>query len=120
MLTSFKEKLQKTFNIEAKISLKSSIIVWDTDFCCFKSHCPSQNTSIRIQIQDSTAKKFKPKEFRSKDFKTANRKTPALFRTNELEKIFYQDKKKEYLKKKQDRKNSTPAIGDNAIESEKK
>ena len=95
-------------------------MVWDADSRCPKSHCLSQNTSAKVQIQGSTAKKFKYKEFRSKDLKPANRKTPTPLRTNKPEKTFHQDKKKEYFKKKRDRKNSTPTIEDNAIKSEKK
>ena len=73
-----------------------------------------------MQTQGSTAKESKPKESRPKESKPADRKTPAPPRTDEPEKTSRQDKKKEYLKKKQDRKNSIPAIGNNAIEGEKK
>ena len=57
---------------------------------------------------------------RPKDLKPANGKTPVLSHTNKLGKTSRQDKKKEYLKKKRDRKNSIPAIGNIAIECEKK
>ena len=73
-----------------------------------------------MQTQGSTTKKSKPEKFRPKDLKPANRKTPALPCTNEPRKTSRQDKKKCYLKKKRDRKNSIPAIKDNAIEGEKK
>ena len=73
-----------------------------------------------MQTQDSTAKESKPEESRPKDLKLADEKTPALPRTNKLGKTSCQDKKKEYFKKKRDWKNSTLAIGDNAIEGEKK
>ena len=95
-------------------------MVQDADFCCSRDYCPSQNTSTKMQTQDSTAKKSKPKEFRLKDLKLANRKTATLFRTNEPGKTSCQNKKKKYLKKKRDRKNSIPAIKNNAIEGEKK
>ena len=85
-----------------------------------RSHCLSQNTSTKVQIQGSTAKKSKLKEFKPKDLKLANKKTPALLCCNKSRKTFYQDKKKEYFKKKRDQKNSTPAIEDNVIEGEKK
>lgn len=39
---------------------------------------------------------------------------------NKPAKLNRQEKKKEYCKKTQDQKNSTPATGDNAIEREKK
>ena len=118
--TSFEEIVQRAVNAEAKAGLKSSIMVRDADSRYFRGHCPSQNTSTKVQTQGSTAKKSKPKESRPKDSKPANGKTPALPRIDESGKSFYQNKKKEYLKKKRDRKNPTPAIGDNAIESEKK
>ena len=54
-----------------------------------------------MQIQDSTTKEFKPKKSRFKNLKLANGKTPALFHTNKSKKIFCQNKKKKYLKKKQ-------------------
>ena len=119
-LTSFKEMMQKVVNVEAKASLSFSIIIRDTDFRYLRDHCLFQNTSTKVQIQGSNAKKSKLKESRLKDLKPANKKTPALLHTNEPRKISHQDKKKEYFKKKQDRKNSTPAIGDNTIEGEKK
>ena len=95
-------------------------MIRNTDFRCSRGHCPSQNTSTKMQTQGSTAKESKPKEFRPKDSKPANRKTPASPCTNELRKTFCQDKKKEYLKKKRDWKNSTPFTRNNAIEGEKK
>ena len=73
-----------------------------------------------MQTQGSTVKKSQPEEFRPKDLKQADRKTPAPPRINEPGKTSRQDKKKEYLKKKRNRKNSTPAKRDNAIEGEKK
>ena len=119
-LTSFKEMVQRAVNTKAKVGLKSSIMVWNADSRYPRGHCLSQNTSSKIQTQDSTAKESKPMESRPKDSKPANEKTPAPPRTNEPEKTFCQDKKKEYLKNKQDRKNSTSATRDNTIKSEKK
>ena len=119
-LTSFEEMVQRAVNAEAKAGLKSSIMIWNTDSRYLKGHYSSQNTSIKVQTQGSTAKKSKPKEFRPKDLKSTNGKTPAPPRIDKLGKTSRQDKKKEYLKKKRDQKNSTPATGDNAIEGEKK
>ena len=119
-LTSFKEIVQRVINTEAKIGLKSSIMVRDVDSHCSKGHCLSQNTSAKMQTQGSTAKKSKPEKFKPKDLKPANMKTSAPPRTNKTKKTSYQDKKKEYLKKKRDRKNSTPVIKNNAIEGKKK
>ena len=94
--------VQKTINTKAKACLKSSIMVWDAESYCSRGHCPSQNTSTKVQTQDSTAKKSKPKEFRPKDLKPADGKTLALLRTNKSRKTSCQDKKKEYFKKKRD------------------
>ena len=95
-------------------------MVRDADSYCPRDHCPSQNTSTKVQTQGSTIKESKPKESRPKDSKPVNGKTPAPPRTNEPGKTSCQDKKKDYLKKKRDWKNSTPATGNNAIEDEKK
>ena len=95
-------------------------MVRDADFRCPRGHCPSQNTSTKVQTQGSTAKESKPEKSRPKELKPADGKTLAPPRTNEPKKTSRQNKKKEYLKKKRDRKNSTPATRDNAIEGEKK
>ena len=118
--TSFKEMVERAVNAKAKADLRSSIMLRDADSHCSRNYRPSQNTSIKVQTQSSTIKKSKPKESGPKDSKPADRKTPAPSHTNEPRNTSRQDKKKVYLKKKRDRKNSTPAIGDNAIESEKK
>ena len=118
--TSFEEMVQRAVNAEAKAGLRSSIMVRDADSRCPRGHRPSQNTFTKIQTQGSNIKESKPKESRPKESKPADRKTPAPPCTDELRKTSRQDKKKEYLKKKQNRKNSIPAIGDNAIEGEKK
>ena len=107
--------VQKVVNAEAKAGLRLSIMVQDTDSRCLRGYCPSQNTSIKVQTWGSTAKEFKPKESRPKDLNLLDGKTPALPCTDEPGKTFRQDKKKEYLKKKRNRKNSTPATRDNAI-----
>ena len=73
-----------------------------------------------METQGSTAKKSKSKESRPKDLKPTNEKTLALSCINKPRKPSRQDKKKKYFKKKRDRKNSTPATRDNAIEGEKK
>ena len=58
--------MQKVVNIEANISLKSSIIFQDIDSHCSKDHCPSQNTFAKVQNHGLIAKKSKPKKSRSK------------------------------------------------------
>ena len=73
-----------------------------------------------MQIVGLTTKDSKPEEFKPKDSKLANEKTPAPPCTDESGKTFCQNKKKEYYKKRRDRKNSTPATKDNVIKSENK
>ena len=112
--------VQKAVNVEAKVGLRSSIMVRDADSRCPRGHRPSQNTSTKVQTQGSTAKESKPEESRPKESKPADGKTPAPPRTNEPGKTSRQDKKKEYLKKNRDRKNPIPATENNTIEDEKK
>ena len=71
-----------------------------------------------MQTQETTAKKPRTEESRPKKAKPANSKTPILLHNKSTEsgKTSCIDKKKEYLKKKQDQKNSVLAIGDNAID----
>ena len=80
--TSFEEMVQRAVNAEAKAGLRSSIMVWDADSRCPRDHRPSQNTSTKMQTQDSTAKESKPEESRPKNSKPANGKTPGPPRTN--------------------------------------
>ena len=95
-------------------------MIRNVDSRCPKGHRPSQNTSAKVQTQSSTAKESKPEESKSKDLKPVNKKTPAPPHINKPRKTSRQDEKKEYLKKKWDGKNSTPATWDNAMEGEKK
>ena len=67
----------------------------------FRSNHLSHNTSVKIKTQNLIIKKSKFIEFKSRKSKSAYKK-PALLYINKLEKIFHQDKKKKYLKKKQD------------------
>ena len=108
--------VQRVVNKETNTGLKSSIIIRNADFCCSKSHCPSQNTSAKVQTQSLTTKKSKPKESRPKEAKLANSKFSALPHFNEVVKPNCQEKKK-YQKKKQDWKNSSLAIRVNTIEN---
>ena len=73
-----------------------------------------------MPTQSLFAKKSSFEEFRSKNLKLANEKVLALPYINEPKKISRSNKKKEYFKKKQDRKNFILATKDNTIEDEKK
>ena len=112
--------MQRAVNIEAKAGLKSSIIAQKLNVYYSKGHRSSYATFSKIQIQKT--KEFKLKESRPKESKLAKGKTFALacIIFAEPGKTFCQDKKKEYLKKKQDRKNFNLVTKDNAIKGEKK
>ena len=68
-----------------------------------------------MQTQDQTVKKSRPK-----NLKLANGMTLALPCINKPKKTSHQNKKKEYLKKKQNQKNSILATRDNTIKNKKK
>ena len=64
--------MQRTVNIEAKTSLRSSTIVWDSDAYCLRGYRLSQNTFSRVQTQGSNNKDFSySKKLKSKDLKPA-------------------------------------------------
>ena len=117
--TSFEEIVQKAVNAEAKVGLRSSIIVWNSDARCFRGHRPSHNTSSKVQTKGTTAKEPRVKEPRPKEAKPANGKAPAPPRSDEPIKPTRQEKKKEYWKKKQDLKNSSLTNGNNPIKGKK-
>ena len=116
--------MQRAVNAEAKAGLKSSAMVQDLDTYCFKGHRFFHATLAKIQIQGFNIKESKPKKSRLKKLKPAKGKTPTLscFKSIKLGKTFCIDKKRKYLKKKQDQKINTLAIGNNAniVESSKK
>ena len=115
--TSIEKIVNKAVNAEAKVSLRSNTIVWDLDAHCFRNYHPSHNTFSKVQIQRTTAKEPCTKKSRPKEIKSADNKTPVLPCSNESANSNRKDKRREWLKKK---KNSTPAIRDNAIKSKKK
>ena len=94
--------MQRAINVEAKAGLKTSTIVWNLDVYCFKDQRPFYNTSLKMQIQETTVKEPCTKESRTKKIKLANSKTSVPPHSNELVKLNYKEKKKEYWKKKQD------------------
>ena len=90
-------------------------MVWDADSHCPRGHCPSRNTSTKVQTQDLIVIESKLEESRPKNSKLADGKTPTRPRTDKPGKISCQDKKKEYFQKKRNQKNFTPGTKDNAI-----
>ena len=80
--TSFEKITQKVVNVEVKVDLKSSIMIWNANFYYSKHNYLSQNTFAKVQTQDSTTKNSKSEESKPNNFKPANRKTPTLSYTN--------------------------------------
>ena len=115
----FEEMVQRAVNAEAKAGLRSSTMVQESDARCFRSHHPSHNTFLKVQTQGITVKEPSIKESRPKEAKSTSGKNPSPPRSKFAEpgKTSRTDKRKEYFekkKKKRDRKNDTPATGDNA------
>lgn len=112
--------MQKVVNVDAKVNLKSSIMVWDLDAYCSRGYRPSHNISLKVQTQGSKnffySKKFKPKDLKlalshdnvAKLTKKKNRK--------DKEKRF-QSQNWEHTKKS---KRQTPSIGINTTNILKK
>ena len=71
-------------------------MVWNVDSHCFKGYCLSRNIFAKVQTQDLTTKKFKPKKSRPKKKKLADGKSSASPRSNKAIKSNCLDKKKEY------------------------
>ena len=112
--------MQRAVNAEAKKNLRSSTMVWDLEVCCPKSHHPSHNTSLKVQIQGSKDSScFKKLKF--KDPKS------ALSRDNAA-KLPKKDNKKDKKKKFKgqrgkytgERKKQTPATSINTTNVLKK
>ena len=99
-------------------------MVRDFNTHCLRGYSLSRATSAKVQTQGFNIKESKLEDSKSKKLKTAEGKTPAPPRSESTEpgKTSCTNKKREYLKKKQDRKNNTPATGNNtnAIEGKKK
>ena len=45
----FEEMVQKVVNAEAKLGLKSSTMVWDSNIHCPRGHRPSNSTASKVQ-----------------------------------------------------------------------
>ena len=59
--------MQRMVNVEVKISLQSSAIVQNADFCYFKSYCFSYISALKMQIQGSPTKKSYLKKSKGKN-----------------------------------------------------
>ena len=63
----FKEMVQRAVNAEAKASLRSSTMVWESDIRCPQGYRPSHNTSSKVQTQETTTKEPRTEESRPKE-----------------------------------------------------
>ena len=73
----------------AKVGLRSSAIVKDSDAYYFSNYCSSYTSSSKVKIQSFNIKKSKFKESKPKKIKLINAKTPILPLINESAKPNY-------------------------------
>ena len=76
--------VQRVVNAKTKTGLKSSTMVWELDTRCPRGYRLSHNTSLKVQTQETIAKKPRTKESKLKEAKQADGKAYALLRSNEL------------------------------------
>ena len=69
-------------------------MVQNLDAHYFSVHRPSHDNFSEVQTQDLTANKSKPKESKAKESKLGEEKSSTLFRTNELTKSNYKNKRR--------------------------
>ena len=65
----FEEMVQRTVNAKAKVGLRSSIMVQDSDIRCLRGHCLSNNIALKMQTQGMIAKDSPPEEPKVKEAK---------------------------------------------------
>ena len=113
----FEEIVQGAINAKAKVGLRSSTMVRESNAYCHRGHHLSHNNFSKVQTRETTVKEPHTEELRPKVAKSTNNKATVLPRSNEAAKPNREKKKQEWLKKNKD---STPVTGDNAIEGKKK
>ena len=96
---NFEEIVQKVVNAEAKVDLRSSTMVQNLDICYPQGHRPSNSIASKVQTQETTAKKPRPKKSKPKEAKLAKKKAFALPWINMVESL--EQGKKNRKKKKQ-------------------
>ena len=88
--------MQRVVNAKIKAGLKSSIMIWDLDIYCPKSHCSSHNTSLKIQIQDFKnffhSEKSKPRNLKSALSHDNTAKLPKKDNKKDKKKRFWNEK----------------------------
>ena len=113
---NFEEMVQRAINAKAKLGLKSSTMVRDLDIRCLRDHRLFNNTTSKVQTQETTAKDSQQEELRVKEIKS------TLFWAAETSKLFEQARKERKKKKHQERRDNkqTPASTANAMEIQQK
>lgn len=61
--------MQRAINAKAKASLRSNIMVRDSNICYSRGYCSSNNTTSKVQTQSITAKNSNPQELKVKKVK---------------------------------------------------
>ena len=122
-LTSFEKMMQRAINAKAKVGLRSSTMVWDSDVRCPKGHRPSHNTSSKVQSQGSNNKDSScSEEPKPKDPKLAPPRDNAAAEPDKKEDR--KNKKKRFREQRQEYtgewKKQTPATGVNKTAPKKK
>lgn len=67
---SFEEIMQKAVNAKSKASLRSSIIVHNSDIYYPRGHCHSNSTTSKVQTQKTIANDSHPEESKVKEIKS--------------------------------------------------
>ena len=87
----FEEMIQRAVNAEDKAGLRSTIMVQNSDIRCSQGHHPSNNTALKVQTYEITAKdSSRPEEPKTKDPKSV----PP--RDNPAEPAMKKDKQKRF------------------------
>ena len=81
--------MQKAINVEAKMSLKSSIIVQDLDICYPRSYIffNAISTTSKVKTQGITTKESHTEKNKAKKTKPADSKISTLPYSNEIVKL---------------------------------
>ena len=116
---NFEEIMQRAVNVEAKASLKSSIIIWDLDIYCSGSHRSFNSTALKMQTQGTTVKdSSRPKKPKVKETKSIRANAVEPLEQDKKDKKDWGDKKRSFRKKK--KRSNTLVTGNNAIDALKK
>ena len=92
---NFEEKIQRVVNMEAKVGLKSSTMVWDSNIRYPRGHRLSNSTALKVQTQEITAKDFsRPKKPKFKDIKAIRANAAEPLEQDKKDKKDRRDKKR--------------------------